>query len=62
MFGGVAEMIARCLIAFCFVGTFGFQAICFANPLAWLFADIVFVSVWLIKKKELKVQIKSSIS
>lgn len=54
MFGGVAEMIARCIIAFCFVGTYGFQAICFANPLAWLFADIVFISGWFYKRKELK--------
>ena len=54
MFGGVAEMIARCIIAFCFVGTYGFQAICFANPLAWLFADIVFISGWIYKYKELK--------
>ena len=28
MFGGVAEMIARCIVAFCFVGMLGFDAIC----------------------------------
>lgn len=53
MFGGVAEMIARCIIAFYFVKIFGFNAICFANPLAWIFADIVFISGWIIKRKEL---------
>lgn len=53
MFGGVAEMIARCLVAFCFVETFGFDAICFANPLAWLFADVVFITGWFYKRKEL---------
>lgn len=59
MFGGVAEMIARCIVAFCFVGILGFKAICFANPLAWLFADIVFVVGWLYKRKELNVMIKN---
>lgn len=54
MFGGVAEMIARCIVAFCFVGMFGFSAICFANPMAWVFADIVFIGGWLYKRKELK--------
>ena len=54
MFGGVAEMIARCIVAFCFVGMLGFDAICIANPLAWLFADVVFVVGWLYKRKELK--------
>lgn len=54
MFGGVAEMIARCIIAFCFVNMFGFQAICFANPLAWVFADVVFIAGWFIKCRELK--------
>ena len=54
MFGGVAEMIARCIVAFCFVSQLGFMAICIANPLAWIFADIVFISAWIYKKKELK--------
>ena len=54
MFGGVAEMIARCIVAFCFVSQLGFTAICIANPLAWIFADIVFITAWVIKRKELK--------
>lgn len=59
MFGGVAEMLARCIVAFCFVGMLGFSAICFANPLAWVFADIVFVAGWIYKRKELKQMIKN---
>lgn len=58
MFGGVAEMIARCIVAFCFVGTLGFNAICIANPLAWIFADIVFIGGWFYKRKELKLQMQ----
>lgn len=53
MFGGVAEMIARCIVAFVFVSSFGYNAICFANPLAWIFADIVFIIGWMYKRKEL---------
>ena len=59
MFGGVAEMIARCIIAFCFVGMFGFNAICFANPLAWVFADVVFISGWILKKKDIKLRVNN---
>lgn len=54
MFGGVAEMIARCIVAFCFVSQYGFMAICIANPLAWIFADIVFITAWIYKKRELR--------
>lgn len=59
MFGGVAEMLARCIVAFCFVGMLGFSAICFANPLAWVFADIVFIAGWIYKRKELNQMIKN---
>lgn len=61
MFGGVAEMIARCIVAFFFVASFGFNAICFANPLAWIFADVVFVGGWLYKRKELKLLQKKEV-
>lgn len=54
MFGGVAEMIARCIVAFCFVDLYGFQSICFANPLAWFLADVVLIVGWLHKGKKLK--------
>lgn len=43
MFAGVAEMIARSLIGLVFVPIFGFSAVCFANPLAWIFADVFLV-------------------
>lgn len=36
---GVFEMIARSVVALCLVGTFGFTAVCFAHPAAWLLAD-----------------------
>lgn len=40
IFSGVCEMIARALAGFLLVPLFGFPAVCFANPLAWVFADL----------------------
>ncbi len=56
MFGGVFELIGRGLVAFGLVSIFKYQAICFANPVAWLLADVLFISVWLFKAKELRAQ------
>lgn len=36
---GVFEMVARALVGFAFVPVFGYQAACFASPVAWIFAD-----------------------
>ncbi len=36
---GVFEMAARTLVGFVFVPLFGFKAVCFANAVAWVFAD-----------------------
>ena len=54
MFAGLAELIARALVAFGFVGRYAFGAVCFANPLAWLFADIILLSLYCSKIKYLK--------
>lgn len=39
MLAGVCEMIARALVGFYLVPMFGFDAIGFASPAAWIFAD-----------------------
>lgn len=36
---GICEMAARALVGFALVPVFGYIAICFASPLAWIFAD-----------------------
>ena len=36
---GVCEMIARSFVGFCLVPVFGYAAVCFANPIAWIAAD-----------------------
>ena len=40
MFAGMAEMVARTLVAVAFVPLFGFAVACFANPAAWIAADL----------------------
>ena len=52
VFAGAFEMIARGLMGFALVPLFGFPAVCFANPLAWLFADMfLFPAFFHVRKK-----------
>lgn len=37
-FSGVTEMFARTIVSLCFVGQFGYNAICFADQTAWVAA------------------------
>jgi putative MATE family efflux protein len=53
VFAGVGELIARAGVAFLLVPFFGFNAICYANPLAWLFADILLIIVFIVLMKKL---------
>lgn len=40
---GVCEMAARALVGFVGIPLFGYPAVCFASPLAWIFADIFLI-------------------
>ena len=40
---GVCEMIGRSVVAFVFVPIFGYPAVCFASPVAWILADCFLV-------------------
>ncbi len=53
MLAGVAELVARSTVAFGFVGTFGYNAVCFAHPLAWLFADLILLPLYAVKMRSL---------
>lgn len=53
MFAGLAELIARSIVAFGFVGRFAFDAVCFANPLAWVFADVILLYLYATKMRRL---------
>ncbi len=46
MMAGVSELAARALVSFGLVGKFGFMAVCYANPAAWLFADAVLLMLY----------------
>ena len=59
MFAGLAELIARSIVAFGFVGRFAFGAVCFANPLAWLFADLILLPLYAVKLRRLDVRFAS---
>ena len=39
MLSGVSEMIARILVSLLAVPAFGYLAVCFGDPTAWIFAD-----------------------
>ncbi|WP_071429423.1 MATE family efflux transporter [Angelakisella massiliensis] len=54
MAAGVFELAARSLVAFLLVGRFAFDAICMANPAAWIFADILLIPVSLYELRQLR--------
>ena len=43
MFAGAFEMAARGVVALVFAKTYGFEAICFANPAAWVAACVLLI-------------------
>ncbi len=54
MLAGGAELVARTFVAFALVGKFGYNAICFANPIAWFAAIIILIPTLVILMKKLK--------
>lgn len=58
MFAGVAEMIARSLVAVALVPVAGFTGACFANPAAWIFADLFLFPCYLHVTKRLSLTIR----
>ena len=61
MFAGVAEMIARALVATCLVPFFGFNAACLSNPAAWVFADLFLIPCYFHVVKRLSLQLGVSL-
>lgn len=58
LFAGVAEMIARGLVGIAFVPIFGFNAACFASPLAWIFADAFLIPAFYVTRNILMKRLK----
>lgn len=54
IFSGASEMVARAVAGFLLVPVFGFSAVCFANPLAWVMADLFLIPAcfFLMKRTE----------
>ena len=51
---GVCEMVARSLAGLFLVPSFGFIGVCFASPLAWIFADAFLIPAYLHVKRKLE--------
>lgn len=51
---GVCEMVARSLAGIFLVPLFGFTGVCFASPLAWIFADLFLFPAYVHVKKKLE--------
>lgn len=50
---GVCEMVARSLAGMLLVPAFGFIGVCFASPLAWIFADAFLIPAYFHVRKKL---------
>ncbi len=51
VFAGAFEMLARGVAGFLLVPYFGFRAVMYANPLAWIFADIFLIPAFFYVRK-----------
>ena len=54
MGAGIAELLARAIVAFGLVGRFAFDAVCCANPVAWLFADVLLLVLYRVELRGLE--------
>jgi len=52
-FGGIMEMVARVLVPLAFAGLVGYQAVAFANPVAWVGAAVPMVYAYRQLKRKL---------
>lgn len=61
MIAGAGELFGRLAVALIFTPLIGFNAVCYAGPVAWLLADIPLIVIYLIKKGKFKksVQLES---
>jgi len=50
---GVLEMAGRAFVALVLVGSFGFSAVCFASPMAWVLADAFLLPTFIICRNRL---------
>lgn len=60
---GVFEMIARSVVGICLVPVWGFTAVCFASPAAWILADLFLFPAYYfsLKKRGYRITLKQLI-
>lgn len=58
---GVCEMAARSFVGFCLVPVFGYAGACFANPAAWIAADLFLIPAYFHVMKHLKKMIPGTV-
>lgn len=51
---GAGELLGRMFVAYVLTPYFGFEAVCFAGPFAWVLADIPLIVIYLNKRKKFK--------
>ncbi len=51
---GIGEFFGRLAVAFVLTPAFGFDAVCYAGPAAWLFADIPLIIIYLFKQRKFR--------
>lgn len=60
VFAGVTEMVARGIMAFGLVPVFGYAAVVYANPLAWVMADLFLLPAFFICIHKQKKRLESA--
>ena len=51
---GAGELIGRITVSYLFTPLFGFKAVCFAGPVAWLLADLPLIVLYWRKAKQMR--------
>lgn len=51
---GAGELFGRIFVAYALKSIFGFSAVCYAGPVAWIFADVALVFIFIKKMRQLK--------
>lgn len=54
MMAGACELLSRMVVALILIKPFGFNAACFASPIAWVAATTLLIIVYIVKMRELK--------
>lgn len=54
MIAGAGELFGRLAVALIFTPLIGFNAVCYAGPVAWLLADIPLIVIYFVKRSKFK--------